>query len=192
MRDVEEITILMVSQKCILEWSLEQHISFITAYLKALRIYTPCGSNSLLALYSLFWFLWEKFIAPRKCQQIHHKECQQIFEKHFLFTFGGAIVFCHNKARRLLVPQGVFRNYIAITSRLEAHMSYNYWTTWEVVVKEKQFISFLRYTCISKWNCSNCRCQLYTVKLSLVCVCSEAAWQGKRLHTGPELWVYHF
>ncbi len=48
---------------------------------------TPCGSNSLLALYSLFWFLWQKTIAPPKCQQI------QIYEKHFLFTFGGAIVF---------------------------------------------------------------------------------------------------
>ena len=85
---------------------------------KCYYMYTPCGSNSLLALYSLFRFLWQKTIAPPKCQKIQtwffkliwnsfHKDWQKIYEKHFLITFGRAIVFCLNKARRLLVPQGV-------------------------------------------------------------------------------------
>ena len=35
------------------------------------------------------------------------REIEKIYEEHFLFTFGRTIVFCHNKARRLLLPQAV-------------------------------------------------------------------------------------
>ncbi len=66
----------MIQQIQFLEVQMASFAQYWTLYrscvLCRVNIYTPCGINSLLALYSLFWFLWQKTIAPPKCQQIQN------------------------------------------------------------------------------------------------------------------------
>ncbi len=79
------------------------------------EIITSCGSDSLLALYSLFWLLWQKTIAPPKCQ----KSMKNTFCLHL-----GSNSLLPQQSQKTIGPTGSVmlesNKYIAYLAQLES------------------------------------------------------------------------